>query len=106
MAALIVTLWLTLASLGIVMANASALALTRHGERAGTAAAVLGFLHAGLGGVVSSLVGPLGGRSVAMAGVMVGALVVGQLVLGLGTPAYRRGGWLDVGGHVPSTLTG
>lgn len=106
MVALIVALWLTLASLGIVMANASALALTRHGERAGTAAAVLGFLHAGLGGVVSSLVGPLGGRSFAMAGVMLGALAVGQLVLALGTPAYRRGGWLDVGGHVPPTLTG
>lgn len=106
MTALIVALWLTLASLGIVMANASALALTRHGERAGTAAAVLGFLQAGLGGVISSLVGPLGGRAVAMAAVMLGALVVGLLVFALGTPAYRRGGWLDVGGHLPPTLAG
>lgn len=106
MVPLVVLLWLTLASLGIVMANASALALTRHGERAGTAAAVLGFLHAGLGGLVSSLVGPLGGRSIAMTGVMLGALVVGQLVLALGTPAYRRGGWLDVGGRLPPNLAG
>ena len=104
MFALIVLLVLILASLGLIMANASALAISRHGERAGTAAAVLGFLHAGLGGLVSSLVGPLGGRSVAMAGVMLGALVAGQLVLALGTPAYRRGGWLDVGGHLPPTL--
>ncbi len=106
MPALMVLLWLTLASLGLVMANASALALTRHGRRAGTAAAVLGFLQAGLGGLISSLVGPLGGRSVAMAGVMFGALVAGLLVLALGTPAYRRGGWLDVGGHLPPNLAG
>jgi len=99
---LVVLLWLTLASLGLVMANASALAISRHGERAGTAAAVLGFLHAGLGGVVSSMVGPLGGRSVAMTTVMFGALLVGLLVLVLATPAYRRGGWLDVGGAPPT----
>src|SRR5665648_728166 len=54
---LIVMLWLTLGSLGFVMSNAAALALTRHGERAGTAAAVIGFLQAGVGGTVSSMVG-------------------------------------------------
>ena len=85
---------LTLASLGFIMANASALAISRHGERAGTAAAVLGFLQAGVGGVVSSLVGPLGGGTAAMTGVMLGALVLGLVVLAVATPAYRRGGWL------------
>jgi len=93
---LIVMLWLTLGSLGFVMANASALALTRHGERAGTAAAVIGFLQAGVGGTVSSMVGPLGGRTTAMTTVMLGSLLVALVVLAVGTPAYRRGGWLTV----------
>lgn len=88
--ALVVLLWLTMGSLGIIMANASALALSRHGERAGTAAAVLGFLHAGLGGVVGSMVGVLGGHAVAMAGVMLGSLTVALVVLAVGTPAYRH----------------
>lgn len=92
LAALVVLLWLTLGSLGIIIANASALALSRHGERAGTAAAVLGFLHAGLGGVVGSLVGVLGGDAVAMTSVMLGSLLTALTVLALGTPAYRRNG--------------
>ena len=93
---LVAMLWLTLGSLGFIMANASALALTRHGERAGTAAAVIGFLHAGLGGSIGSLVGPLGGRTTAMTAVMLGSLLVALVVLAVGTPAYRRGGWLTV----------
>lgn len=100
---LVLMLWLTLASLGIVMANASALALSRHGERAGTAAAVIGFLHAGIGGVVSSLAGPLGAvlgdRTTAMAVGMTASLVIGLIVLATATPAYRRGGWLTAAGE-------
>ena len=95
---LVGALWLMTATLGFVMANASALAMTRHGERAGSAAAVIGFLQAGLAGVVSPLVGLLGGDAVAMTGVMLGSMVVALLVLALGTPAYRRGGWLVMGG--------
>lgn len=100
LAALVVMIALTLSTLGFVQANASALAISRHGERAGTAAAVLGFLHAGAGGTVSSLVGPLGGGTAAMTGVMLGALVVGLVVLAVGTPAYHRGGWLAAAGPV------
>lgn len=97
-------IWLTLATLGFIQANASALAISRHGERAGTAAAVLGFLHAGVGGAVSSMVGPLGGDTAAMTGTILAALAVGLVVLAVATPAYRRGGWLagaDGGGPVP-----
>lgn len=104
LASLMAGLCLTLFSLGLIQANASALAISRHGERAGTAAAVLGFLQAGLGGTVSSSVGPLGGGTVAMTGVILGALVVGLVILAVATPAYRRGGWLDATGaplHVP-----
>lgn len=87
-------LWLTLATLGFIQANASALAISRHGERAGTAAAVLGFLQAGVGGALSSAVGPLGGDTAAMTGTILGALALGLVVLAVATPAYRRGGWL------------
>ena len=55
--------------------NASALALTRHGDIAGTAAAVIGATQAGVSGIVSPLSGLLGGDAVAMAGVMLGAAV-------------------------------
>jgi DHA1 family bicyclomycin/chloramphenicol resistance-like MFS transporter len=93
---LVVMLWLTMGSLGLIMANASALALSRHGERAGSAAAVVGFLQAGLGGAIGTLVGVIGGHATSMAAVMLGSLTVGLLVLALATPAYHRGGWLTV----------
>ncbi len=91
---LVGALWCTLFAGGFVGANASALALTRHGERAGTAAATIGALQAGIAGAVSPLVGLLGGDAVAMAVVILASTVVTLLVLGLGTPAYRREGWV------------
>ncbi|MBX9245956.1 multidrug effflux MFS transporter [Actinotalea ferrariae] len=94
---LVVALWLTTAVLGFVMSNASALALSRHGERAGTAAATIGFLQAGLAGAVSPLVGVLGGDAVAMTGVMLLSITVALVILAVGTPAYRRGGWVEMG---------
>lgn len=90
--ALLVVLWLILALVNFVPPNASALALTRHGEIAGTAAAVIGSMQAGVAGLVSPLSGLLGGDAVAMAAVMVGAALAGLLVLALATPAYRRDG--------------
>src|SRR5665648_995184 len=51
---LLMPLWFLLAVNGLVPPNASALALTRHGERAGTAAALIGSLQAGVAGVVST----------------------------------------------------
>lgn len=89
---LLVVQWLVLALVNFVPPNASALALSRHGEIAGTAAAFIGASQAGVSGVVSPLSGLLGGDAVAMAVVMVGASVAALLVLALATPAYRRGG--------------
>ncbi|WP_425483052.1 multidrug effflux MFS transporter, partial [Cellulomonas septica] len=89
---LLVVQWLVLALVNFVPPNASALALSRHGEIAGTAAAFIGAAQAGVSGVVSPLSGLLGGDAVAMAVVMVGASVAALLVLALATPAYRRGG--------------
>lgn len=89
-AALLVALWLLMSSVMFTPANATALALSRHGERAGTAAAMLGALQAGMAGVVSPLVGVFGGDAVAMALVITAVLAVAFIVLAVATPAYRR----------------
>ena len=44
-------------------------------------------------GIVAPLTGLFGVSALSMALVIAGAMVVAVLVLGLGTPAYRRGGW-------------
>ncbi|WP_029252418.1 multidrug effflux MFS transporter [Paraoerskovia marina] len=90
---LLAALWLTLAMQGLIPANASALALSRHGEMAGTAAAVIGAFQAGIAGVVSPLVGVLGGDAQAMATVMFAAVALSIVILAVATPAFRRGGW-------------
>ncbi len=90
---LLVPLWLLMTLVNFVPANSSALALSRHGERAGTAAAFIGALQAGVSGVVSPVVGVLGEDAVAMSTVMLAAAAGSLLVLALATPAYRRGGW-------------
>ena len=87
---LVVPLWLLLTVNSVLPPNASALALSRHGERAGAAAAVIGSLQAGLAGTVSPLVGVLGEDGVAMATVILGIMVAALVVVAVGTPAYRR----------------
>ncbi len=87
---LTVPLWLLITVNAVLPPNASALALSRHGERAGAAAAVIGALQAGIAGAVSPLVGLLGEDGVAMATVILGVMAVALLVLATGTPAYRR----------------
>jgi MFS transporter, DHA1 family, multidrug resistance protein len=90
---LLVVLFLLLSLINFIAPNASALALGRHGEMAGTAAAFIGCLQAGVAGGVSPLVGILGGDARAMALVMAGASAVAFVVLVTATPAFRRGGW-------------
>lgn len=89
---LLVVLWLILAMVNFAPPNASAIALSRHGEIAGTAAAFIGATGAAIGGLISPLTSLLGGDAVAMAVVMVGAATAALLVLALATPAYRRDG--------------
>src|SRR3954451_4723520 len=76
-----VPLWAVLAAAGLALPNAPALALSRHGEAAGTAAALLGAVQFGVGAAVSPLVGLLGNDAVAMGAVVVGALVLAVVVL-------------------------
>ncbi|WP_432524929.1 multidrug effflux MFS transporter [Kineococcus sp. SYSU DK006] len=74
-------LWLVLFSTGLALPNAPALALSRHGEAAGAAAALLGAVQFGVGALVSPLVGVLGNDARAMAAVILTALVLGTAVL-------------------------
>ena len=77
----VVPLWAVLFSTGLALPNAPALALSRHGEAAGAAAALLGAVQFGIGAVVSPLVGVLGNDAVAMGISILGALVLATVVL-------------------------
>lgn len=90
---LLAPLWFLMGVNAFVMPNASASALSRHGERAGAAAALIGVSQFGVAGLVAPLTGVFGTSATSMALVISGAMITGVLVLALGTPAYRRGGW-------------
>ncbi|MFC0032296.1 multidrug effflux MFS transporter [Micromonospora chaiyaphumensis] len=79
--AVLAALWVVLAAAGLAMPNAPALALSRHGEAAGTAAALLGAVQFGVGALAAPLVGVLGTGSVAMAAVVAGGMAVALVVL-------------------------
>jgi MFS transporter, DHA1 family, multidrug resistance protein len=79
--AVVLSLWVVLFACGLALPNAPALALSRHGEAAGTAAALLGAVQFGVGAVVSPVVGLLGNDAVAIGVVVVSALTLGIVVL-------------------------
>ena len=79
--AFVVPVWAILAAMGLVIPNAPALALSRHPEAAGTAAALLGAGQFGLGAAVAPLVGVLGNDELALAVVMTAGVVVALLAL-------------------------
>ncbi|RPF22450.1 multidrug effflux MFS transporter [Myceligenerans xiligouense] len=90
LAGLLVVMWLALAATPLIQPNAAALAMSRHGEIAGTSAAMIGAAQSSVAGIVSSLAGFLGGGSVAMVSVMFASVVGALLVMALATPAFRR----------------
>lgn len=93
----IICLWVILCFQGLIPSNASALALSRHDRRtAGSAAAIIGAGQAALSGLISPLVGLLGGDALAMALVMAAASIAAAAVLAFATPMYRRGGWMKM----------
>jgi MFS transporter, DHA1 family, multidrug resistance protein len=79
--AVVGALWVVLFGCGLALPNAPALALSRHGDAAGTAAALLGAIQFGVGALVSPVVGLLGNDAVAMGSVVVTALVLAIAVL-------------------------
>ncbi|MEV2237257.1 multidrug effflux MFS transporter [Micromonospora sp. NPDC049891] len=81
LAALLAALWVVLATAGLALPNAPALALTRHGEAAGTASALLGAVQFGIGALAAPLVGVFGTGAVAMALVIAGGMAAALVVL-------------------------
>jgi len=84
LAAFLVPVWLILAAMGFVIPNAPAVALGRHPDAAGTAAALLGAAQFGLGAAVAPLVGVLGNGEFALALVMTAGVVVALFALLVG----------------------
>jgi MFS transporter, DHA1 family, multidrug resistance protein len=83
--AVLVPLALLVSTAGLSLPNTPALALTRHGEAAGTAAAVLGSVQFGVGGFVAPLVGAFGSTTAAPMGAVMLAVttVAGVLMFGV-----------------------
>jgi DHA1 family bicyclomycin/chloramphenicol resistance-like MFS transporter len=81
LAGFLVPLLLLLSAVGLVLPNAPALALSRHGEAAGTAAALLGATQFGLGALIAPIVGLLGNDGPAMALTMTGGVLVAWAAL-------------------------
>jgi DHA1 family bicyclomycin/chloramphenicol resistance-like MFS transporter len=90
-------LWAVLFACGLALPNAPALALARHGEAAGSAAALLGAVQFGVGAVVSPVVGLLGNDAVAIGLVVVSALTLAIVVLGTVVRPWQ----LDTGDDAP-----
>jgi DHA1 family bicyclomycin/chloramphenicol resistance-like MFS transporter len=86
---ILIPLWLVLAMVGLALPNAPALALSRHGEAAGTAAALLGAVQFGVGALAAPLVGVLGVGAVAMAVVVFGGMLAATLVCFLVVQPHR-----------------
>jgi DHA1 family bicyclomycin/chloramphenicol resistance-like MFS transporter len=84
---ILVPLGLVLAAAGLALPNTPALALNRHGEAAGTAAALLGSVQFGVGALVAPLVG-LFGRSSAVP--MGAAMLAVTLLAGVLMALVRR----------------
>jgi DHA1 family bicyclomycin/chloramphenicol resistance-like MFS transporter len=88
LAGFVVPVWFILAAMGLVIPNAPAVALSRHPDAAGTAAALLGAAQFGLGAAVAPLVGVLGNNEIALALVMTAGMVIALLaLLAVGVPA-------------------
>jgi DHA1 family bicyclomycin/chloramphenicol resistance-like MFS transporter len=83
--AVLVPLAVLVSTAGLALPNVPALALTRHGEAAGTAAAVLGCVQFGVGAVVAPLVGAFGSTTAAPMGAAMLAVttLAGVLMFGV-----------------------
>jgi len=80
--AVLVPLALVVSLAGLALPNTPALALTRHGEAAGTAAAVLGCLQFGIGGLIAPAVGAFGSTTATpMAAVMLAVTGLAALLM-------------------------
>lgn len=92
LAALLVPLLIAITSLGLIVPNATAAALATHGQRAGTASALLGALQFGLATLAGTVMGLAHGASAApLAWIMAGcALAAWAVHHGLVQPGQGR----------------
>ncbi|SFT01501.1 Bcr/CflA family multidrug efflux MFS transporter [Saccharopolyspora flava] len=79
--ALLPALFVTVASIGLVFPNATALALSGHREMAGSASALLGVLQFMIGGLVSPLVGIAGSHTEVPMGLVMGTLSLSAVLV-------------------------
>lgn len=73
---ILAALWVVLGAGGLAIPNAPALAMSRHGEAAGTAAALLGAVQFGVGALAAPAVGVLGTGATAMAVVVAAGMIL------------------------------
>ncbi|EKF22837.1 drug resistance transporter, Bcr/CflA subfamily protein [Mycolicibacterium hassiacum DSM 44199] len=81
LAGFVVPVWVVLLAMGLVLPNTPAVALSRHPEASGTAAALLGAAQFATGAAIAPLVGVLGNDELALAQVMTVGMVVALLAL-------------------------
>jgi DHA1 family bicyclomycin/chloramphenicol resistance-like MFS transporter len=81
LAGFVVPVWGILAAMGLVIPNAPAVALSRHPDAAGTAAALLGAAQFGLGAAIAPVVGVLGNDELALSIVMTAGVLIALLAL-------------------------
>lgn len=77
----VAALWIMLGAVCFVLPNAPALALTRHGEAGGTAAALLGSMQYAVGAAVAPLVGLLGNTDTALVASMTACLAAALVTM-------------------------
>ncbi len=87
--AVLVPLFVVVSSVGIVMPNSTALALTDHPDTAGSASALLGMLQFMVGAAAAPLVGVAGKHTAVPMAAMIAALGVGALAA-MGALTRRR----------------
>lgn len=88
--AVVLPLFVVLFALGLMLPNAPVLALTDHGDTAGTAAALVGAAQFGTAALAAPLVGVLGNDTRALATVVTAALILASTTLALIIQGQRR----------------
>ena len=81
LAGFVLPVWGILAAMGLVIPNAPAVALSRHPDAAGTAAALLGAAQFGLGAAIAPVVGVLGNDEIALSVVMTAGVSIALMAL-------------------------